>query len=39
LINNGIIVSGYHCPTAGANPSGCREWYGNAPDIGVYEHS
>jgi len=39
-INNGTIIPGYHCSTAGAHPGeDCREWYGTAPDIGAYEYT
>jgi len=38
LIDNGTYVAGYHCSTPGAHSgSNCREWYGNAPDIGAFE--
>ncbi|MBN2331448.1 MAG: right-handed parallel beta-helix repeat-containing protein [Candidatus Aenigmarchaeota archaeon] len=37
LIDKGTIIAGYHCPTAGEYPEDCREWYGSAPDIGVYQ--
>ena len=38
-IDNGIIIPGYHCTTSGSHPGeNCREWYGNAPDIGAYEY-
>ncbi len=40
LIDAGKFISGYHCPTAGEHPgSDCKEWYGSAPDIGVYEYN
>jgi len=39
-IDNGTIITDYHCSTAGSHPNeNCREWYGNAPDIGAYEYS
>ena len=39
-IDAGVIIPGHHCPTAGPHPQGdCVEWYGDAPDIGVYEYS
>ena len=39
LVDQGIVVDGYHCSTAGAHPSDdCREWYGSAPDIGAFEY-
>ncbi|MFA4960767.1 MAG: right-handed parallel beta-helix repeat-containing protein, partial [Candidatus Pacearchaeota archaeon] len=40
LIDAGTIIPGYHCATSGAHPGeNCREWYGDAPDIGAYEYS
>lgn len=39
-IDNGTIIPGYHCSTSGAHlGENCREWYGDAPDMGVYEYS
>ncbi len=39
-IDNGTIIPGYHCTTAGEHPGDdCHEWYGTAPDMGVYEYS
>ncbi len=38
LIDTGIIVEGYHCPTSGEYVgNNCIEWYGNAPDLGAFE--
>ena len=37
LIDNGIVVVGYHCANAG-DVGDCRTWYGSAPDIGAYEY-
>ena len=35
---SGLVVPGYHCSSAGAHPGeGCVEWYGSAPDIGLFE--
>ncbi len=39
LIDKGQWIQGYHCTSAGPNSSGCREWYGSAPDIGAYEYN
>ncbi|MBI4044210.1 MAG: hypothetical protein HY392_00710, partial [Candidatus Diapherotrites archaeon] len=40
LIDAGILIEGYHCSTPGAHPGeDCREWDGDAPDIGAYEFS
>jgi hypothetical protein len=40
LINTGIYIPGYHCPTAGAHPGqNCVEWYGSAPDLGAFEYA
>jgi hypothetical protein len=41
-IDNGTIVPGYHCNvSASIDPSqtGCKLWYGLAPDIGAYEYN
>ena len=38
LIDAGTIIPGYHCPNPGPDSSGCREWYGSAPDIGAFEY-
>ncbi len=38
-IDAGVVIPGYHCASAGPNSSGCREWYGSAPDIGAYEYN
>ncbi len=38
-IDAGVVIPGYHCASAGPNSSGCREWYGLAPDIGAYEYN
>ncbi len=38
-IDNGTIIPGYHCASSGPNSSGCRVWYGSAPDIGAYEYN
>ena len=39
-IDNGFLIAGYHCATAGPDPLGnCREWSGLAPDIGPIEFS
>ncbi len=38
-IDNGTWIQGYHCTSPGPNSSGCREWYGSAPDIGAYEYN
>jgi len=35
-IDNGTIIPGYHCLTAGETGD-CVTWYGDAPDVGVYE--
>lgn len=37
VIDKGSIIEGFHCPAPGLNPSGCREWFGKAPDIGACE--
>jgi len=37
LIDAGIVIDGYHNPSAGANSGDGEAWYGSAPDIGVYE--
>ena len=37
FIDAGTYIPGYHCPASGPDSSGCREWYGNAPDIGPIE--
>ncbi len=40
-IDNGTIVPGYHCNvSASIDPTqtGCKLWYGSAPDIGAYEY-
>jgi len=37
-IDNGTIIEGYHCPTAG-EVGDCVTWYGDAPDIGAYEYT
>jgi hypothetical protein len=40
LIDAGAVVSGYHCSTVGAHPGqNCKEWYGNAPDMGPFEYT
>lgn len=37
-VDHGRLISGYHCSMAGDHPEeGLQEWYGNAPDMGVYE--
>jgi hypothetical protein len=41
-IDAGVKVSGYHCNvSASIDPSqtGCKLWYGLAPDIGAYEYN
>ncbi len=41
-IDAGIIVQGYHCNvSASIDPTqtGCKLWYGSAPDIGAYEYN
>ncbi len=41
-IDNGTIVPGYHCNvSASTDPTqtGCKLWYGSAPDIGAYEYN
>lgn len=38
LVDAGRLIPGYHCEAAGTYPNDtCREWYGEAPDIGGYE--
>ncbi|MBI4010404.1 MAG: right-handed parallel beta-helix repeat-containing protein, partial [Candidatus Aenigmarchaeota archaeon] len=38
VVDAGVIVPGIHCSTPGSHPGqNCREWYGNAPDIGAFE--
>ena len=39
LIDAGTIIPSYHCLNPGPDSSGCREWYGNAPDIGAFEYN
>ena len=39
LIDAGTIIEGYHCPNPGPDSSGCREWYGESPDIGAFEYA
>jgi parallel beta-helix repeat protein len=40
-IDNGEFIPGYHCALAddngGAGLTGCKHWYGSAPDIGYFE--
>jgi hypothetical protein len=36
-IDYGIFIEGFHCPKPGPDPSGCAEWYGEAPDAGACE--
>jgi hypothetical protein len=37
-VDHGLIISGYHCSTAGDHPDqNLHQWYGSAPDIGAYE--
>jgi hypothetical protein len=39
LIDAGVVISGYHCETAGEHPNDdCLEWYGDAPDLGPFEY-
>ncbi|MBI4051383.1 MAG: hypothetical protein HY400_02640 [Elusimicrobia bacterium] len=41
-IDAGTIVSGYHCPVSGdidPTQTGCKLWYGSAPDIGAFEYN
>ncbi|MBI4051646.1 MAG: hypothetical protein HY400_03995 [Elusimicrobia bacterium] len=41
-IDAGTIVSGYHCPISGdidPTQTGCKLWYGSAPDIGAFEYN
>jgi len=37
-LDKGAFIAGFHCPAPGANPSGCQEWSGAAPDIGACEY-
>ncbi len=44
LINQGVLIAGYHCPTADDDPitpadptDPRRHWVGSAPDIGAFE--
>jgi len=38
-IDAGTIIPGYHCTQADVETfSGCRMWYGSAPDIGAFEY-
>lgn len=38
LIDGGIVMTGYHCSTAGEHPGeDCVFWYGSAPDLGAFE--
>jgi hypothetical protein len=38
-IDAGAWIEAFHCPLPGPAPAGsdCREWYGEAPDIGACE--
>jgi len=36
-IDAGALVAGHHCPKPGLDASGCKEWFGAAPDIGACE--
>ncbi|MBI2499861.1 right-handed parallel beta-helix repeat-containing protein [Candidatus Woesearchaeota archaeon] len=38
LIDAGVFIPEIHCPNPGPDSSGCREWYGLAPDIGAFEY-
>lgn len=38
VIDQGAWIAGFHCPAAGPDPSGCREWAGQAPDLGACEY-
>jgi hypothetical protein len=38
LIDGGIVVPGFHCPSAGEHSNDdCRVWFGEAPDLGPFE--
>jgi hypothetical protein len=37
-IDKGAFIDGFHCPAPGVDPSGCMEWFGDAPDIGACEY-
>jgi len=38
-IEAGVHIPGFHCVTSGEHPNeDCVEWYGDAPDIGVFEY-
>ncbi len=38
-IDAGKFIQGYHCESPGQHPEkNCKEWYGNAPDIGAIEY-
>jgi len=45
VIDKGVIIVGYHCPTADDDPvtpadpeDSRRHWFGAAPDIGAFEY-
>ncbi|RME57426.1 MAG: DUF4215 domain-containing protein, partial [Candidatus Dadabacteria bacterium] len=39
VVDAGTVVIGYHCTSPGPHPGqSCREWYGQAPDIGPFEY-
>ena len=38
LIDAGEVIPGHHCAEEGPNPTGCVEWFGQAPDIGACEY-
>lgn len=37
-IDAGEYIEGFHCSSAGLDPSGCVEWFGSSPDIGACEY-
>ncbi len=37
LIDAGVHLSAIHCPEPGPGDGECREWSGQAPDIGAFE--
>jgi len=39
LVDAGVIIDGYHNPHPGEQPGDRKDWYGSAPDIGVYEYA